>query len=81
MVGVIVGDEDLRDPLRIEAVLANEPEDLVGTWAEPSVDEHDIVPTVDEVRVAVQTVGEIEAVVSPSDQVDVLGEPHSLGTE
>ena len=76
VVGVVVGDDDARDARRVEAVGAHVVEDLVRPRPEAGVDHHQLVARVDDVRVAVQAVREVEAVVAAADQVDVLRQAH-----
>ena len=83
VIGVVVGDDDLRDPRRVEAVAPHELENPVGAGPEAGVDERKLYFAVDQVRVAIEAVGQVEPVVAAPDQVDVLGELHSplLATE
>jgi hypothetical protein len=76
MVRVVVGDQDLADSGRVEAVCPDELEDLIGPRAEAGVDERELVAAVDQVGVAVEAVREVEAVVAAADEVDVLRQLH-----
>ena len=83
MVGVVVRDEDLRDPRRVVPIGANDVEDLVGPRPEPGIYEGELASPVDQVGVAVEAVGEVEPLVAATDQVDIVGELHRYveGTE
>ena len=62
---------------RVEAVGPHQVEDLVRSWAEARVDQRELVTAVDQIRVAVEPVGEIEPVVPAADEIDVVGELHA----
>ena len=83
MIGVIVGDDDLSDASGIQTVGRHALEDAVGAGAEARVDESELVATVDQIDVAVESVGQVEPVVAAADQIDVVRQLHRYpsGTE
>src|SRR3989304_159438 len=70
----------IRPPSATRApLLLREGEALLGARPEAGFDECDLAPTVDAVDVAVEAVGEVEAVVAAADEVDVFRKLHLLG--
>ena len=80
MVGVVVRDDDPRDPAGIQAVAAHEVEDLAGPWPEPGVDHHQLVAAVDDVHMAVEAMRKVEAIVAAAHEIHVAGQLHNVSS-
>jgi hypothetical protein len=66
------------DPRRIEAVRRRPAPGAPGVASAAGVDEGVLGPAVEQVHVAVVVVGQADPELPAGDEVDALGEPHSI---
>jgi aromatic-L-amino-acid decarboxylase len=78
VIGVRVREDEVANRFERDARRRDVREDLVGRGPDPGVDESRLAPAVDEVDVAVVGVRQVEATGAAPDEVDVLGQAHSL---
>jgi len=81
VVGVVVGQEQLPDPPRVEAGGPHVGEHALHPFgrSHPAVDERELVPAVEEVRVGVEVGGDPEAGERPSaHQHDIARQSHDI---
>ena len=72
VIAMTVGEDQMADASRVESILLDVGDDRLGPHPGADVDQGKLVPTVQQVDVAVEGVREVETVAARADEIDPL---------